>query len=469
MRADLVAALDAFDRVVAAADGLVDPETLQPVARTVRQVRDRAGYLGDTLLAAVAGGTGSGKSSLVNALAGEIVTETGGMRPTTGRPMAWIPANPEPGLVRLLDDLGVTERTGQDLYPWLALIDLPDTDSVVVDHRHTVQALLPRVDLVIWVIDPEKYQDRLLHDGYLRPLADYWRQFVFVLNQTDRLEEGTVADLVSDLESSLAADGMREPRIVVTAADPVVGPPVGVDILIELLEATVDVKRLVYDKLATDLRGAAGRLAEAPDLSGPVGFETRWESARREAALLLAGGDDTAARRRLDGLVDELAGDAGGGAASALREQVDSRVVGEAVEVAYETSGAFRVPEAPAAPVWVPVLRWLAVAAVVAGGVWLFDGLRQGGDPQWAAAAIALAVVVWLGLGRWSSELRTREHRRLLDEHRESLVEPISGHLETQMGRKLRTVLRRRASVTAAATELNLALAELDRRLESPG
>lgn len=466
MHADLLAAVDAFDRVVAAADGLVEPAVLDPVAVTVRSVRDRVGYLGDTVVAAVAGGTGSGKSSLVNALAGEVVTESGGMRPTTGAPMAWIPANPEPGLTRLLDDLGVTERTGQDRHPWLALLDLPDTDSVVVDHRHTVEALLPRLDLVLWVIDPEKYQDRVLHQRYLQPLADYHRQFVFVLNQIDRLDSETVTPMVEDLRTNLEADGISDPIIITVAADPVVGPPLGIEDLVARLEERVDVKRLVYDKLATDLAGAARALAGVPDLSGGVGFGPRWEGVRAAAAALLAHGDRRQAEVRLAGFVDELSAEVGGGAGRALRQEVTPDVVSAAVEVAFETSGAYRTPPTPPAPSWVNPFRLACLGVVVAAVVWGIDRARVGGSLLWPVVVAIVAFGSWLGTGAWVSSHRTRTGERLIREHRENLVEPISRHLETHLGRKLRTVLRRRAGATAAATELNLALAELDRRLE---
>lgn len=465
MRGDLLAAVDAFDRVLAAAEGLVEPETLDPVAKTVRAVRDRAGYLGETLVAAVAGGTGSGKSSLINALAGEVVTESGGMRPTTGVPVAWIPANPEPGLIRLLDDLGVDDRVGQDLHPWLALLDLPDTDSVVVDHRHTVQALLPRVDLVLWVIDPEKYQDRLLHEGYLQPLADYRRQFVFALNQIDRLEEETVEELIEDLTANLVSDGIPDPIVMAVAADPDVGPPIGVDYLIARLEETVDVKRLVYDKLATDLAGAARSLSAAPDLSGGVGFGPRWDQVRAEAAGQLATGERRACERTLDAFIDDLAAEVGGGAAVTLREELGPEVVSGAVEVAFESSGAYRTPEAPPARSWVGPVRWIGVAGFIAAVVWGIDRLRVGGELVWPVVVALAAAGLWLGVGAWSSAARTRAHARRLEEHRSGLVEPIARQLDSQLGRRLRAILRRRAGATAAATELNLALAELERRL----
>lgn len=465
MEGDLKAALDAFDRVVAAAADLVPDETLDPIARTVRDVRDRAGYLGDTVVVAVAGGTGSGKSSLVNSMAGEVVSESGGMRPTTGIPLAWIPHNPEPGLTRLLDDLGIDQRVGQDSYPWLAVIDLPDTDSVVADHRHTVEALLPRVDLVMWVIDPEKYQDRLLHEDYLRPLAAYDRQFVFVLNQIDRIDPAVLGQIRADLESTLADDGIASPIIEMVAADPSIGPPIGVDGLIERLEERIDVKRTVFEKLATDLKEAARHLSHVPELSGGVGFDDAWDQVRVEAATVIARGDRSEAVTTLNGFVEALAESAGGGAGSAILSEASPDVVAGAVEVAYENSGAYRRPPPPPPPVWFrPVRMFSAVAAVVAL-VWAGVAFGGGDSLVGPLSVVTLALVAFVASGVVSSVRRDQAVARAVAERQTALVEPITRHLDTQLARPLRRVLRQRSAVTAAATELNLALAELERRL----
>lgn len=467
MRSDLLAAVDAFDRALAAAAELVDSQQLDPIAETVKATRARVGYLGDTLVGAVAGGTGSGKSSLINALAGEAVADSGGMRPTTSLPLAWIPANPEPGLVRLLDDLGIHHRVGQNVRADLALIDLPDTDSIVVDHRHTVEALLPRVDLVVWVLDPEKYQDRAIHERYLAPLSGYHRQFLFVLNQIDRLESPAVTSVVADLEGSLRAAGIVDPRVIPLAADPDVGPPQGIDLLGEALAAMAAEKRLVYDKLARDLHRAAATLTAIPDLGGSVSFGPRWEAVRGEAAAMLARGERPGTVRHLRGFLEELAGEVGGATGEAVVAEVERGLVEEAVEVAYESAGVYRPVETPPPPGFARPLRWgLVGVAMIA----LLAAVEQwrGGGVAWPAAAVAvLMIATWAALGAWLAS-RGRSRRAAAEEQRRAdLIAPIERQLDSRLGRRLREILRRRAGAGAAATELSLALAELERRLES--
>ena len=95
-----------------------------------------------------------------------------------------------------------------DLGP-VAILDLPDMDSVASEHRARVEAILPRVDAVAWVTDPEKYHDAALHDDFLRAwLARLARQVVIV-NKADRLVPTMGGGSGSDLEADLRPPGRR--------------------------------------------------------------------------------------------------------------------------------------------------------------------------------------------------------------------------------------------------------------------
>ncbi len=287
---DLSALFDAYDRLVSAAAVVLDEDAVRPAADVGRNVRRRSGFLGESVVIALGGGTGSGKSSLLNALASETVAQVGAIRPTTSRPLAWIPATPEPGLTRLLDDMGVADRIGHDHSVPVAIIDMPDVDSVVGAHRDTFERILPRVDDVWWVVDPEKYNDRLLHKEYLEPLADYQTQFVFVLNQIDRLTAAEQVAVEADLRHRLAADGIDRPQVVAVAAKPVVGEPRNVAALWDLVVARHRDKEASLKKLVIDVRRSAAGLADAAGVSGStsVEFEARWTEVRDAAAAQLA-------------------------------------------------------------------------------------------------------------------------------------------------------------------------------------
>lgn len=288
--ADLGRATALLEEALAAAGRLVGPAAVAPVADELAAVERRHGFLGPTVVAALAGGTGSGKSSLLNALAGAQVAATGILRPTTDEPTAWVPVDAEPALEQLLDSLSVRRRVTNTVIPDLAVLDLPDLDSVERSHRLTVDALLPRVDLVVWVLDPQKYNDRAIHD-LVAGRARYAEQLLFVLNRRDQLSARDLEAVCRDLVATLQQDGIRHPTVLTTAAAPPDGPPRGVEDLADHLRRLARRKELVLDKLAEDLRGIVERLedaAGAPDTGTDADPAARWQEARDAAAADVA-------------------------------------------------------------------------------------------------------------------------------------------------------------------------------------
>src|SRR5204863_269164 len=74
------------------------------------------------------------------------------------------------------------------------------------------------VDLLVWVVDPQKYADEALHRGYLRPLVGHDEVMVVVLNQVDKLAETEVETCLKDLRRLMDADGLATVRILATSA-----------------------------------------------------------------------------------------------------------------------------------------------------------------------------------------------------------------------------------------------------------
>jgi hypothetical protein len=319
MRETMVGLLEKTDRAVAACAGVVPETVLEPVARSTRDLRVRLSYPEDLLVAALVGGTGSGKSSLLNAVVGAEVALVGGVRPTTLEPLAVVPRARAEVIAGYLDDLGVRHREPQEAADWLCLLDLPDTDSVDVQHRLQVEALLPRLDVVVWVVDPEKYRDAALHHRYLVPLAPFSRQFVFVLNQVDRLSEESVWTVAGHFVEALAADGIESPRVIPVAASPAAGPPIGIDDLLGELQLRLADRVGIYDRLLTDLRQTASTLLESTGGRG-VDFEGRAEEALRGAGEALAEEDEAEAVSRLTAFLEAIAGEVGDVTADRLRE-----------------------------------------------------------------------------------------------------------------------------------------------------
>ncbi len=278
---DLRHLIELVDQAIGRASDSVGPEPLAEAAAMATGARRRVGYLGNSVVVALAGGTGSGKSSLLNAVAGAPVAEVAAIRPTTSEPLAWMPDVPEPGVVRLLDDMGIEHRVGHRHRLPVVLIDMPDTDSVVGAHRAIFESLLPRVDLVWWVVDPEKYSDRLLHREYLGPLSEYQAQFLFVFNQIDRLSPPELAEVIADFKHRLSDVGIADPSVVAVAANPPDGPALNIDLLHNSLAEMGDAKQAVSAKTIVDMRRAAAMVGEVTGVSnGPIGFDERWDGAR---------------------------------------------------------------------------------------------------------------------------------------------------------------------------------------------
>ena len=275
-------------RRVAALRRLVDLSRSRIPGRVLaeaQRVLDSAGARGRLPRAyttvAIAGATGSGKSSLFNALAGTRLSQAGMRRPTTSTPVACSWEIPGAGTVDgLLDRLAIPPSTRRLMRPesdWrgridsvarnelegLVLIDMPDHDSAAAGHREQVDRLLRLVDAVVWVVDPEKYADAVLHERYLRPLAGYAEVTFIVLNQTDRLPGEATDAVLNDLRRLLDEDGMAlgehgEPGARVLATSALVGE--GIDELRTELSEFVQEHRAAELRLSADLDGVVERL-----------------------------------------------------------------------------------------------------------------------------------------------------------------------------------------------------------------
>jgi hypothetical protein len=299
--------IDQFDRVVAAAAVHAPPTIIGPITEIARQVRLRRAYSGTAFLVGLAGGTGSGKSSLLNALADEEVSAVGAFRPTTAAALAWVPAVEASRLERLWEQVGLRETVIHHQPHRVALLDLPDMDSTDESHKRIVDELLPHLDLALWVIDPEKYRDRVLHENYVRPMIGHQARFRFVLNQIDRLLDHEVEAIVRDLTVALREDGVDDPVIVVVAADPNFGPPIGIEQLWLEIESAINNLDSGQQRTVAELERGL-RLLEP--LVASVGFTERWDRARAEATRQFSKGREKDAWRTLRGFVQDLSAEA---------------------------------------------------------------------------------------------------------------------------------------------------------------
>ena len=269
------------EAVEAAREIGLEPEAAE--ARAVaRRIGRRAGFGGAVYVMALAGGTGVGKSSLLNALARTEVSEVRALRPTTDRPRAWVAESLRSEIDDLLEWLKVdhavahADRALEDV----AILDLPDVDSVRGEHRQLVDMLLPRIDAVTWIVDPEKYDDARVHE-YWRALAPHADRLRFVLNKSDLLTEAERDLVAEDLRRRLVADGIPRPILSIVSAR--TGD--GVDRLRADLADVAHAKVIVAAKLEADRASAAEKLAAAVGLPPDGGYRPLLSPTEREAAV----------------------------------------------------------------------------------------------------------------------------------------------------------------------------------------
>ena len=205
------------------------------LAAMARQLDDyilpRSASVDNPLTIVVGGSTGAGKSTIVNTLLGEPLTQSGAIRPTTRHPVLLHRAEDEAALSpeRFLPTLPRTRTSGMNagsqalpgldptiaralipittsaLPQGIALIDAPDIDSVSEENRTLAKELLSAADLWLFVTTANRYADavpwELLHGAAARSIA-----IAVVLN---RVPEGDEEAIENDLRRMLDEAGIH--------------------------------------------------------------------------------------------------------------------------------------------------------------------------------------------------------------------------------------------------------------------
>ena len=390
---------NSLGHAVSALEGVAPSAIIAQTRQQLADIDDRRALSAEHTVVGLFGATGSGKSSLLNALVGAELSRAAVRRPTTSRPLAAVLG--ELGSGPLLDWLGVEDRhvleagalhsTSRDSSsrdsssrdsssrdsedaPGLVLLDLPDLDSVQVRHQEIARTLAGKVDVLIWVTDPQKYADAVLHRDFVRQYAGHDAVTLVILNQIDRLHEAERSAVLDSLTAITRTDGLTTAPVLATSASTGEGVE---DLRSRLLEIARR-KEASAARHHADLDLAAQRLREAAD---PAGLPERSDP------------------HAIDQLVEDLA----------VAARVDP--VAEAVGASYRHRATGRVG-------W-PALRWIrrlradplvrlgldrrrgdsavqrtslpqpdaATAARSSGGVRRFaDAVSDGGSDPWRAA-----------------------------------------------------------------------------------
>jgi GTP-binding protein EngB required for normal cell division len=328
-RTELAVRLAALDEITQIGAARTGPDGFrEELVAQAEEVLSRAGQRlrlsSNHTVVSLAGGTGSGKSSLFNQLAGADFSTVGVTRPVTREAHAcvWGMAGAGP----LLEWLGIPRRHryarasalsgGEQSMTGLVLLDLPDHDSVLGYATDLVDKLVGLSDVMIWVLDPQKYADFAVHRRFLVPLAGHAEVVAVVLNQCDVLTASQIEDCIQDLRRLLDSEGLHDAQILVTSAK----TGEGIEELRKLLIEAVTARRASTARIVADVDKVV------------AGFEPYGErvSVGESDGQPQASQDDD----------EELPGGTDGELGAALAEAAGVRAIGDSLRSARELRAA---------------------------------------------------------------------------------------------------------------------------------
>lgn len=282
-RSEIATLTEGINRALTLGPRKISDETRAAATELLDKAEARLKLGEESTVVAFAGSTGSGKSSLFNEVAGLEIAEVGVRRPTTSKPTACVWGDGGEAIMSWLQ-VPVANRTwresaldgdDEESLHGLVLLDLPDHDSTSAEHRIESDRLVNLVDIVFWVVDPQKYADFSLHSHYLSDLAAHASSMVVVLNQVDTLTSEERVACREHLQQLLAHDGLDSVRIALASAVTREGVPE----LRQILTEAVRAQAAASERLLTDLTEMAGRIRG--ELGTPVDQPEQLQGADR--------------------------------------------------------------------------------------------------------------------------------------------------------------------------------------------
>ncbi|MFT4186767.1 MAG: 50S ribosome-binding GTPase [Micrococcaceae bacterium] len=280
--------LGALEHATQLADNVLPESLISESKALISRASERRKYSADHTVVAFIGATGSGKSSLLNAIAGQEVARSAAIRPTTSEPLAimWDSVGSE----SLLSWLDVKERHELSPDPELSgliLLDLPDFDSTSDYNRQVVDKLVGMVDVLVWVMDPQKYADATIHQKYIQPWGNEDAVTFAVLNQIDKIRPNERQEVINSMHEVLIADGLKDIKIFPVSAKTKEGIPELKHTFSQIAQARAG----AIERWNLDAKASANKLAAASGDETKVGIDDK-AKAQLVTSLSAASGID---------------------------------------------------------------------------------------------------------------------------------------------------------------------------------
>jgi len=256
------------------------------------------------LVVAFFGGTGVGKSTLLNRLAGQSVARTGVERPTSREVTIYVHKSvqiqhlPEEFPVDKVKIALHREENNHDIL-W---IDMPDIDSVDISNKALVLEWLPHIDVLIYVVNPERYRD---DRGWQLLLEHSYRHaWLFVINQWDKGQEPQLKDFTIQLNKA----GFANPVVLCTDSREIEHTPDDFGTLAQTIRSLANahtIKQLETRGIYLRMQELRKILIQTTDKIGsdesfailPEHWEKNWKAASEELEQGLAWKIDSMAAR----------------------------------------------------------------------------------------------------------------------------------------------------------------------------